>query len=282
MTRLPTRQPRLAREAGAGVIAAGLLQRGGAGKANACAAGAAALKSRWILFADADTWFEPGFLEAAVTACEKAQVSFLSIYPRPESESFLEHVLTPYLHALYFAGTNPKADPAVALIGQLVVARRGKDLRGFLGGHRAVLRESVDDIHLAKLAERHRVKYALAQGHKLSHVRMYHGVGGIWNGLERHAIRYHVGSPARSILSLITFLISLLWLPVLAWLLFDRLWIAAACFGLFPILLLRAWYPSTLRSLLAPLAIYLAGPFLAHAMISAMTGRAVQWKGRRV
>ncbi len=112
---------------------------GAAGKANACAAGAAALKSRWIL-ADADTWFEPGFLEAAVTACEKAQVSFLSIYPRPESESFLEHVLTPYLHALYSQGPI-KADLANAFQRARVVARR--ETYEFLGGYRAVLRESV-------------------------------------------------------------------------------------------------------------------------------------------
>src|SRR5215472_18349026 len=42
----------LARAAGAGVIPASPLQRGARGKANACSSGAAALKSRWILFAD--------------------------------------------------------------------------------------------------------------------------------------------------------------------------------------------------------------------------------------
>jgi hypothetical protein len=270
----------LARAAGAGVIPAPLLQRGATGKSNACAAGAAPLKSRWLLFADADTWFEPAFLEAAVAACESSQVSFLSVYPKPESESFLEHMLTPLLHALYFAGTNPKATPAEAFNGQVVVARR--ETYEFLGGHRAVLRESVDDIHMAFLAERHRVKYALARAHKLSHIRMYRGAAGIWNGFERQAVRHHLGSPARALLSLLTYGVSLLWLPVLAWLVFDRHWIAVAGFALLPFLLLRDWYPNTLRSLLAPFAIYTALPFVAHAVLTAATGRAVEWKGRRV
>src|SRR5208282_2219346 len=60
------RTAEVAREAGAGVLPAPDLPRNGIGKSNACAAGARALTSRWVLFTDADTWFEPGFLDAAV------------------------------------------------------------------------------------------------------------------------------------------------------------------------------------------------------------------------
>ncbi len=271
---------KIAREAGAGVLPAPPLQRGGTGKANACAAGAQPLTSRWILFADADTWFEPGFLEAAVAASEASGVSFLSVYPKPNPVGFLEHILTPYLRALYFAGTNPKSSPAEAFNGQVVLARR--ETYEFLGGHNAILREAVDDIRLALLAERHRVKYAIAQAPELCQTRMYRGVKGLWRGLERQAVRFHIGNPVRALVSLLAAAIALSWLPLLAWLLLDRQWIAAASFAFVPLVCLRYWYGSTLRCLLAPFAIYIAVPFLAHAFLAGVTGRPVLWKGRRV
>jgi glycosyltransferase involved in cell wall biosynthesis len=269
-----------AREAGAGVLPAPALPRGGAGKANACAAGAAPLTSRWILFADADTWFEPGFLEAAVGSCEASGLFFLSIYAEPVSESFLEHLLTPYLRALYFAGTNPKANPAEAFSGQIVLARR--ETYQFLGGHNAVLRDAVDDIRMARLFERHRVTYGLAKAPRLCHVRMYRGARGIWSGLERQAVRYHLASPVRAIMGLLAAGVALLWLPVLVGLLYDRLWMDAALFALVPVILLRPWYPSPWRTLWAPIAFYLAIPFLFHATLAGVTGRQVTWKGRQL
>jgi hypothetical protein len=271
---------KIAREAGAGVLVAPSLPRGGTGKANACAAGAQALTCRWILFADADTWFDPGFLEVAVAASEASGVSFLSIYPKPEPVGFLEHLLIPYLQALYFAGTNPKRNAAEAFNGQVVLARR--ETYEFLGGHNAILRETVDDIRLAWLAERHRVKYALAQAPELCHIRMYRGARGLWKGLERQAIRYHVGNPMRVLVSLLAAAGAMMWLPTLVWLVLDRHWIAAVCFAFLPLVCLRSWYGSTLRALLAPLAIYAALPFLAHAVLVGVTGQRVEWKGRRV
>jgi glycosyltransferase involved in cell wall biosynthesis len=271
---------KIAREAGAGVLPAPPLPRGGTGKANACAAGAQPLTSRWILFADADTWFEPGFLEAAVAVSETSGISFLSVYPEPAPVGFLEHMLTPYLRALYFAGTNPRSNPAAAFNGQVVLARR--ETYEFLGGHNAILREAVDDIRLALLAERHRVKYALGRAPHLCYTRMYHGAAGLWRGLERQAVRFHIGNPVRALISLLATAIATLWLPVLVWLLLEREWIAAACFAIVPLACLRYWYGSTPRTLLAPFAIYFALPFLAHAFLAGVTGRPVLWKGRRV
>ena len=98
------RTAEVAREAGAGVLTAPALPRNALGKPNACAFGAAALTSRWVLFADADTWFEPGFLDAAVASAEASNLSLLSIYLDPEYRGFAEHALVPYARALAFAG----------------------------------------------------------------------------------------------------------------------------------------------------------------------------------
>ena len=73
----------VARQAGAGVVKAPKLLGGMVGKASACAEGARLLSSHWIVFADADTWYEPGFLESAVATAEGGKVDFLCIYLRP-------------------------------------------------------------------------------------------------------------------------------------------------------------------------------------------------------
>lgn len=271
---------KIARQAGAGVLPAPPLQRGGTGKANACAAGAQTLKSRWILFADADTHFAAGFLEAAVGEAEARGLSFLSVYPTLESAGFMETLLAPYLQALYFAGINPKLSPAEAFNGQVVLARR--ETYEFLGGHNAILREAVDDIRLAMLAERHRVRFGVVQAPELCFVRMYRGARGIWSGLERQAVRYHVGSPIRALASLFSAAVAILWLPLLIFLLREGQALAAVTAALTPVAGLRSWYGTWRRALLAPVAIYVALPFLAHAVMIGATGQAVRWKGRKV
>src|SRR5579885_3402457 len=62
----------LARAAGAGVIRAPKLPKAVIGKSFACAEGAKVITSKWILFTDADTWFERDFLESAIAAAESA------------------------------------------------------------------------------------------------------------------------------------------------------------------------------------------------------------------
>src|SRR5262249_15914952 len=152
----------------------------------------------------------------------------------------IESILTPYLTALYFTTTNPKSQPARAFNGQIVLARR--ETYEFLGGHGAIIRNSVDDVHLAWLAERHRVNYAIVRAPRLCHIRLYRGFKGILRGLERQSIRHHLGGSGRGLLSLLTAALAILWLPILIWLLFDRLWVAAAVFALVPFLALRPWY----------------------------------------
>lgn len=78
----------VARKAGAGVVTAPDLAAGALGKSSACLAGARLLESRWILFTDADTWFEKGFLNSAVAAAAARDVAYVSIHLWPRGESF--------------------------------------------------------------------------------------------------------------------------------------------------------------------------------------------------
>jgi hypothetical protein len=264
-----------ARRAGAGVLPAPDLSAQSIGKSNACAAGARLLRSRWVLFADADTWYDEGFLAAAVDSAEASGLSFLSIYLKPEFESFAETVLVPCAVALYFTGAAPGGDAAGLFNGQCVLVRR--EAYDFIGGHSAVVTSVIEDVKLAQLARRHRLKFATARSN-LGHVRFH--PGGLWRGFERNAFRFVMVSPWIGITIFAASFASALWLPALTWLAMDQQWAAAAAFALLPSALLGIWYRNPLRALLAPLGIYGMFLVIANGLIAALTGRQLEWKGR--
>lgn len=274
------RTAEVAREAGAGVLPAPDLPRKGIGKSNACAAGARALTSRWVLFTDADTWFEPGFLEAAAGAAEASGLSLLSIYLDPEYQGLAEHALAPYARVLAFCGLGLVNNPRALFTGQCLLARL--DSYSFIGGHSAVMTYLTEDLKLAMLAERHRLKLATARAPGLGHARMYQAYAGVRDGIERQAFRFMLVNPMIGSVVVCAALLAALWLPALAWLGWERHWIAAAIFALVPTLLLRPWYPSWRDALLAPAALYWILPALARGLVSALFGKPVQWKGRTV
>jgi glycosyltransferase involved in cell wall biosynthesis len=274
------RTAEVAQAAGAGVLTAPELLRNAIGKANACAFGAVALTSRWVLFTDADTWFEPGFLDAAVASAETSGLALLSIYLDPEYEGIAEHALVPYARALAFTGLSMAGDPSALFRGQCLLVSR--EPYSFIGGHRAVISQLAEDLKLTMLAERHRLKWAIARGSGLGHVRMYEGYRGLRAGIRRHAYRFAMVSPVIGITILLAAFAATLWLPALAWLVWDRQWIAAGVFALLPTVILRSWHPSWWSAMLAPLAIYWILPVLIGGLVSAVFGKPVEWKGRTV
>lgn len=264
-----------ARKAGAGVLPAPELRGQAIGKSNACAAGARLLQSRWILFADADTWFEPGFLDAAVGCAEAGGLSFLSLYLKPEFQSLAEQALVPCALALYFCGASPASDPSGLFNGQCILARR--DAYEFIGGHTAIATMIVEDVKLAALAARHRMKFAVART-DLGHVRFH--TDGLWRGFERNAFRFVMISPWTGLTILFAALVAASWLPVLLWLAADESWTPFTIFAILPVALLGVWYRNPLRALLAPLGIYGMFFVVLNGFLAALTGRHIEWKGR--
>jgi len=265
-----------ARKAGAGVIPAGEPGPGVSGKANACMAGARLLDSKWILFADADTRFAPGFLNAAVASAEASGLSFLSIYLRAEFTGLGDRVLGPYAQALYFVGITPRGDPAAIFNGQCLLVQR--EPYQFLGGHAAVLNSLVDDVKLAALARRHRLKFSTARTESLGRVRFRD----LKATFLRSGFRFLLTGWWSGIAILLAALLAAMWLPVLAWLLAENHGIAAAIFGLLPTVLLLPWYRNVWSAIVAPLAIYRILPILFRAAGAALLGRRVEWKDRLI
>ena len=150
----------------------------------------------------------------------------------------------------------------------------------FIGGHMAIRSQVAEDLRLAALAGRHRMRVGIARAQGLGHARMYAGYSGIRAGIERQSFRFMLVSPWMGVMILLAALSLALWLPALAWLAVNRQWIAAMAFALLPSLLLRFWYRSLARALLAPLAIYGLLPILARSLVSALAGKPITWKGR--
>lgn len=277
------RTAEVARAAGAGVLTAPDLPRNAIGKPNACAFGAQALTSRWVLFADADTWFEPGFLNAAVACGEASGLSLISIYLDPEYRGVAEQALVPYAQALAFAGCSMSADMRVLFRGQCLLVLR--EPYRFAGGHGAVITQLSDDLKLTQLAERHRLKFAISRAPGLGHIRLYQGYSGVIAGIRRQAFRFMLVNPAIGIVILLTAVLAALWLPLLVWLILDRQWIAAVLFAAAPTLILLPWYRrrsfwQSWVALLAPMALYGILPALAAGFFDVLFGRPARWKGR--
>jgi hypothetical protein len=265
-----------ARQAGAGVLCAPDLPDGVVGKPNACLFGAGVLTSKWMLFADADTWFEPGFLKSAVGYAEAGGLAMLSLRLRPEYKTWAERVLGPYAAALHFCGVSPSRHATAAFNGQCVLVHR--EPYEFLGGHAALLNTMADDVKLAALAMQHRLKFSTARAEKLGHAR-FRDPGATF---RRSAFRFLLLSPWIGIAIAAAALASALWLPALAWLVANREWVAAGVFALLPSMLTLGWYGNAGRALLAPIAIYAMLLILLRGLAGAVAGRRVTWKGRTI
>jgi GT2 family glycosyltransferase len=242
--------------------------------------GARAIRSKWILFADADTWYEEGIIESILYAAEANNLSFVSVHLKQEPETFAEHLLTPYTQALFFAGVNPRKSPEGAFNGQCVLVRR--EAYEFIGGHGASLTFLLDDVKLALLALRHRMKIGLARTSELGHARHHESWKGLWNGIARNAYRFTMLAGGQGVMTLVCALVAAMWVPA-ALLAYSAGWTMTAL-GVFvlPFLIFLPWYKSIVRVLLAPLAVYVMLPMIAHALYCVWTTTGVEWKGRRV
>ena len=58
--------------------------------------------------------------------------------------------------------------------------------------------------------------------------------------------------------------------------------VTAVLFAFLPTVLLLPWYDRWPWALLAPLSIYRIVPMLLRGLLSALAGRPILWKGRRV
>jgi glycosyltransferase involved in cell wall biosynthesis len=275
----------LAAAAGAEVIPAPPLHRFWLGKPNACWAGAQATNEKWLLFADADTWHEPGFLPALLNHAIAHGLNMVSVFPRQVCVNWHEKLLLPYAFGLYFTGVNPRAvnhpQKREALAnGQCLLFRR--DAYNFLGGHRAVISSVIEDVALARRAKRHRIPLAVMRAEHLASVRMYDSFGALWRGFEKNSFRFLRVNPVTGALVMLASIVMTCWLPLMILLALAGQWIMFALLLFIPALAWAGWYGGSWWALASPLAIYLFQAIAITAMTKSLFGLSTRWKGRDV
>jgi hypothetical protein len=243
-------------------------------------AGARILTSRWILFADADTRYQEGFLDSVVGEAYQSEAFFLSVHLTPRPQSLCEHLLGPYTEALLFSSSRLQVDPAFLFEGQCILVLR--EAYEFIGGHTSIWKFLADDLHMAMLAHIHKMGIAVVRSAGLGNARTYDGWKDAWRWTERKAFRFIHMETRITVKIMLTAVIAALWLPLAAWLWFAGDRITPFLLALLVMLQLRPWYGNRLRCLLASVAVYAALPFLLHGLTTVFFGKQIVWKGRKV
>jgi glycosyltransferase involved in cell wall biosynthesis len=154
-----------------------LSDRGGfTGKTNACWAGAQRAKGAWLLFTDADTVHEPGDLSRAMHEAEKYKAALLSYSPRQIVTGFWQRAVMPLVFSELASVYPPKqvSDPATRLAaanGQFLLVER--EAYFAVGGHRAVGKEILEDVALARRIKRAKYGIRFRYAPEAVAVRMY-------------------------------------------------------------------------------------------------------------
>jgi glycosyltransferase involved in cell wall biosynthesis len=275
----------LARDAGAHVVEAEALPRLWLGKPNACWTGAQRTESKWILFVDADTWFEPGFVKSLLNYAEKNDLEAATCFPQQEYGSLVERMVMPYAFGLYFTGVNardvnnPLKREALAN-GQCLLMRR--DAYNFIGGHRSVATSVIEDVAIARRIKQHRMRSHVLRAGNLARVRMYDSFAALRRGFEKNSFRFLQANPRTGVMVVLASIVMTSWLPALLWLLVEGAWPAALGFALVPAVGWARWYGGVLRPLSAPVAIYLFQVVVLSGMFKTILGLPTRWKDRRV
>ena len=270
----------LALAAGAGrVIPAPPLIPGHRGKPNACHAGAQGATTKWLLFADADTWYTPGFALSIASHAESNKLDLVMAYPSLRFRSIAEHVLAPYAFGMYFTGVDAEKSfgwKTRELLATTHCVLFRTDAYEFTDGHRVFVKSIADDLELARLGKRHRLRFTAVRAENFVRVRAYESLAAIRTGFRRHAGQY-----LNWIVGLCSFWMTL-YLPALGWLMYDGKPIATCAFASAPMLATLVWYRNPLAAILAPVAIYLFPVMAIHARMARFFGFSTTWKGRRI
>lgn len=274
-----------ARAAGATVIPAPALAEGHRGKPNACLAGARAAATPWILFVDADTWYEAGFVSSLVARAEARGLVMASVFLRNDCKSWAERVLLPYAFGLYFCGVDANrvqdaGAPDALANGQCLLVSTAAYWS--IGGHGAVIDSVIEDVALAAAMKRTRSPQGIFRAPRTGAVRMYDSLSAIWSGFLKNSFRFVRAQPRTGLQVIGTSVLLTSYLPLLSFLAAGGNWAWMVIVVAAPPVLLWKWYEDGTPRVLSPLAIYTFQLIALHAMALALFRARTAWKGRYV
>ena len=260
------------------------------GKTNACWYGASQARGTLLLFTDADTLHTPGSLSRARHELEKHHAALLSYSPRQLVSGLAQRTLMPLVFAELAIAyplkrVNDPADRTAAANGQFLLIQ--SEAYFAVGGHRAVGREVLEDVALARNVKRNKGILRFRYAPDALSTRMYRSTPALLEGWTKNLALLFPSPLAMAALRLLDILL-LAGLPILAlqraiplvsyqrtliWLLWARvLWrfYARAAKSNFPAI------DIALSILGIPLFCYL----LIQSYFQVRLRKSVTWKGR--
>jgi glycosyltransferase involved in cell wall biosynthesis len=277
--------------AGVTVMAPPALQKGWTGKANAVWAGAQVAGGEWLLFTDADTVHEPGYLSRAIVEAERHEAAMLSYSPRQMVTGLAQRALMPLVFS-ELAVTYPPAkvsDPESRLAaanGQFLLVLREVYFRN--GGHEAVKDAVLEDVELASIVKRRKQGLRFRYAPEAVATRMYRSFGAMWEGWTKNLALLFGNSLALAAWRVLDFLL-IFGLPVLTFVMYERNLRPLYLWVLVLIWLRNLWrfYRRVAKSnfpfvdcLLTPLALPLFSVLLYQSWFHHTVTKRVSWKGR--
>ncbi len=163
---------------------------GWVGKTWAVHQGASGASGDWLWFVDADMGLHPRALASAIAEADRTGADFVSFLPGVRCRTFWQGAIASsflqLLGQLYpLDRVNDPGRPEAIAAGGFILVRRSAYDRA--GGHRAVCREIIEDIQLARRVKAAGGRLSIRLAPALAWTHMYGGFGEIWRGLRKNA-----------------------------------------------------------------------------------------------
>jgi chlorobactene glucosyltransferase len=154
-----------------------------------------------ILFADADTWFEPQTVRQTAASFFNYDIDMLTVWPQQHLETFWENIIIPLVYyalvgflPVHYVYRKPRwmsagqymntAHLFAAACGQFIAFRNYAYQS--IGGHHAVKNLIIEDVALAKLAKKNGLRLMMMHGMNSVHCRMYVNESMIRQGFQKN------------------------------------------------------------------------------------------------
>lgn len=163
------------------------LPSGWIGKSHALQQGSTQASGEWLLFIDADTYYDSELIERAVQYAIENKIDLLSLMPCNICESFWEKVIQPIplgVIILFLCRTNKSESKVAVAFGPFILIKHS--VFNKVGGYETIKSKMLDDAQMAQLVKRSGFKINLVNAQSMMEIRMYERFSEIWEGWSKN------------------------------------------------------------------------------------------------
>jgi len=166
------------------------LPEGWKGKNWACNLLSKQAKGEYLLFMDADVKLMPNTLLYSIYLFNKFKLNVLSAFPTQITKSFGERIIVPLMKWLLLSFLplklvyKYKNEKLIAANGQFIMFK--KEVYDYLGGHKSVKDNVVEDMEFALLTKRNNFKLMTTLGNDAVFCKMYNSFSSAYWGFSKN------------------------------------------------------------------------------------------------